>query len=103
MRPSIDEPRHDHDVPCDPPGAGRGPDFLDRLDRSLDPDEDDRRTTDRLKNPFVRYSIIFLFAMLFMSFATYFLSFILKIPLPESEVLKTFMNVLVEFMKVLVP
>ncbi|HEX9137650.1 MAG TPA: hypothetical protein VF905_12005 [Nitrospirota bacterium] len=90
------------------PPVGQAPpnamdDILDKVDHALDPEEADRKMMGRLKHPFVRWVIGSLIALLFMLFATYFLSFILKIPLPESKLLETFMSTIVEIMKVLVP
>lgn len=77
--------------------------LMDKLDRHLDQDEEDKKTMDRLKNPFVRWIVGSLVALLFLVFFTYFLSFYLQIPLPESELLKHLMNVILEIMKILVP
>jgi hypothetical protein len=77
--------------------------ILDKVDHALDPDEADKKVMGRLQSPFVRWSFISMIVLMFLLFGTYFLSFILKIPLPESEVLKVFMSTIVEILKILVP
>ena len=86
--------------PVPPPS---GPDFLDTIDRSLDPEAADRRTLERFKNPFIRWVIIALLGLLFMIFGVYTAAFIFRIPIPEPEVLKTFINAVVTVMKMFVP
>lgn len=76
---------------------------MDHLDKHLDQDEEDKKTMDRLKNPFVRWIVGSLVFLLFLVFGTYFASFVLKVPLPESKILEHLMNVIVEIMKILVP
>lgn len=74
-------------------------DFLDKVDKALDQDHEDDKTIRRMKIPFVQRIIWTLVVLLFLLFFTYFLSFILKIPLPESELFKGFMNTILEIMK----
>lgn len=83
--------------------AGPVDNAIDRLDRTLEGDDDDKRVKETLKNPFVRWTFVALIVLLFLIFITYFLSFILKIPLPETKILEVFMQTIVEIMKVLVP
>lgn len=77
--------------------------LLDKVDQALDQDKEDEETRERLKHPFVKWAFGSLIALLFMIFITYFLSFILRIPLPEIKFLESFMNGVIEVMKILVP
>ena len=90
-------------VPPTPTSPASSPDFLDTLDRSLDPEEADRRTIQRMKNPFIRWVIISLLVLLFGLFGIYAAAFIFRIPIPEPEVLKTFINAVVSIMKMFSP
>lgn len=74
-------------------------DFLDKVDKALDQDHEDDKTIRRMKNPFIQRIITSLIVLLFLLFATYFLSFIFKIPLPESKLFEGFMNTILEIMK----
>jgi hypothetical protein len=78
-------------------------DLLEKMDHILDPEREDKRALERMKNPFIRWAFVSLIALLFLIFGTYFISFIYQIPLPESKLLEHFMNVIVEVMKILVP
>lgn len=77
--------------------------LMDSIDRSLDTDEDDRKTADKFKHPFVRWVIISLLAMLFSLMTIYGVATILRIPIQEPEVLKKFIDALIEIMKMFVP
>jgi hypothetical protein len=99
MNPNETPPQ---DAAAQPPPTAMD-NIMDRVDNALDPEEADKKVMGRLQNPFVKWTVVSLIALLFLIFITYFLSFILKIPLPESAVLTTLMNVIVEIMKILVP
>lgn len=90
-------------VPTQAPTPASNPDFLDTLDRTLDPEAADRRTLERFKNPFIRWIIIFLMALLGGIFVIYTAAFIFRIPIPEPEVLKVFINAVVTVMQMFVP
>lgn len=110
-RPVVDPPPEPEPVspsaPLNPPApvppAPASPDFLDRLDRSLDPEADDRRTIDRFKNPFVRIVIFTLLGLLIGLFGLYATAIILQIPIQEPEIIKKFIDAVVELMKIFVP
>lgn len=77
--------------------------LLDRIDRSLDTEEEDRVVKERLKHPFIRWAFGSMIVLLFFVFITYFLSFYLKIPLPDTQLLDHFMTIVVEVMKIILP
>lgn len=110
-RPNVDPPPEPDPVspaaPLTPPPPRptppASPDFLDRLDRTLDPEEDDRRTMERLKNPTVRIVIFTLLGLLIGIFGLYATATILRIPIPEPEIMKTFIDAVINLMKMFVP
>lgn len=77
--------------------------ILDHVDNALDLEKEDKKTVERFKHPFVRGSFAALIVLIFLIFITYFLSFILQIPLPESKILETIITSIIEIMKLLVP
>lgn len=90
--------------PLEPPVDGpHRPNFLDNLDRSLDPEADDRRTMERLKHPVIKAVVFSLIALLFCIFGVYAAATLLRIPIQEPEIIKTFIDAVVNIMKIFVP
>ena len=75
----------------------------DLIDDALDQDKQDDKTLKRMKHPLIKAVVYSMLALLFLIFFTYFLAFILKIPLPESKILEHFLNVILEIMKLMFP
>ncbi len=78
-------------------------DLMDKVDEALDQDKEDEKVMGRLKHPYVKWAFSSLIVLLFLIFATYFISFIFRIPLPESKLLEVIMSTIVEVMKILLP
>lgn len=78
-------------------------DLLDRVENALDIDREDEEMKERLKNPFVRHVVTALIVLLFLIFLTYFLSFILGKPLPETKLLEKFIDGIIELVKIFLP
>ena len=91
----------------DTPAAKGSPGIVtktgDLIDDALDQDKQDDKTLRRMRHPFIKGIIVSLLVLLFLVFGTYFRAFILKIPLPDNDLLKAFLNVIVEIMKLFVP
>lgn len=88
-------------IPVEPPLSTSGQ-LLDKLDKELDSEQEDKEIKDKFKNPFIRYVVMALLGMLTFLIGTYCTAVMLQIPIPESSVLHKFIDAIVSIMQMFV-